>query len=69
MPEKSALITALLIGGRMCVDCIGVKADLNNPAVEAYLAVMARVLRVHRLEDVCDACARATTVVSMERPL
>ena len=69
MPEKSALITALLLDRRMCIDCIGVKASLANPAVEGYLAVMARVLRVERTQGECGACGNTTTVISMERPL
>ena len=69
MPEKSALITALLLDRRMCVDCIGVKASLTNPAVDGYLAVMARVVKVTRDYGECVSCGAMTTVVSMERVL
>lgn len=68
MPEHSALITALLLDRRMCVDCIGIKTALTNAAVDGYLAVMTRVLRVARTRGECDSCGVTTTVISMERP-
>jgi hypothetical protein len=64
VPEKSSLITALILERPMCTDCIGTKSTLIPEAVEAYLSVMSRVLRLHRGGGECSACGAITQVVS-----
>ena len=64
VPEESSLITALILDRPLCIDCIGTKATLIPAAVESYLAIMSRVLRIDRAEGECSSCGATTLVVS-----
>jgi hypothetical protein len=65
MPDRMSQISALLLERQMCLDCIGTKARLQHHAVEAFLAVMQRVVRIVRSTGVCDGCGAMTRVVSI----
>jgi hypothetical protein len=64
VPEKSALIAALIIDRPMCADCIGTQATLDAAEVEAYLSIMGRVLQIHRGDAECASCGATKEVVS-----
>jgi len=68
MPQNAVLITALIMERPLCLDCIGTKTGLNDGAVQDYLKVMERVLRVRRDHDRCRACGAITAVVSTTPP-
>ena len=69
MPDTAALITALIIDRPLCVPCLGAKAHgLTEEALETYLTVIARVLRLQRATDRCRACGDHTITVSLQRP-
>jgi hypothetical protein len=66
MPERAALISALILESPMCVPCIATTATLLDAEVEMALARIAPVIAIHReLADRCRACGQMRTVVSL----
>jgi len=68
MPEKTALITALILDRPMCLDCIATKAGMSGTEAEAIIRAIAAVLELHREPARCRACGTSAPVLSLERP-
>jgi hypothetical protein len=69
MPERAALVTALVMERPLCVDCIAAKIACGVAEVEAALARIGTVLVLHRHEmEHCRACGMAGVAFSLERP-
>ena len=57
MPAKTALITALIVGRPLCVDCIALRATVSVTEVYAYLDTIGTYLTVqHHENDRCRTC-------------
>ena len=70
MPERLAIITALIVEHPMCASCIAGKTGMRAvAALQAALARMRTVLEVHWQYGRCRACGSNTAVVSVERPV
>jgi hypothetical protein len=68
MPQRTALITSLILGRPLCLDCIGTKANatLNEIEVAFQNIESLLVLRRQRMER-CRACGSEGLVFSLER--
>ena len=63
VPERSALVTALIIERPTCLNCIGERAGLPLDAVDTVLTVIARVLHLNAdREAVCRHCGELGVV-------
>ena len=67
MGEKAELIAAVLLEHGVCLDCLALKASVSIAAAEGYVAVLQRLVRIRRQHGSCDACGRATIVVTLRR--
>jgi hypothetical protein len=69
MPERVALIMALILERPMCVSCIATKTGIGAAVeLEAAFERINNVLELHRQHGRCRGCGLTTTVVSVERP-
>jgi hypothetical protein len=68
LPESAALITGLILERPLCLDCLAAKSGLGATAVEAMLARVGTVMRLHRWTDRCRACGETRETVSVARP-
>ena len=63
MPERSALVTALILERPTCLSCISNRAGLALDAVDTVLTVIARVLQLNAdREAVCRHCGELGVV-------
>jgi formamidopyrimidine-DNA glycosylase len=68
MPERSALITLLILERPLCMDCIAVRSALPVTFVQDYLGRIHASLTVyHEENDRCRACGTVTKVYSVSR--
>jgi heterodisulfide reductase subunit C len=68
MPERTALITALILDRPMCLDCIAEKSLVTDERAEEALAAIAIALVLRRETGRCIACGVVTAVCSVGRP-
>jgi hypothetical protein len=69
MPELTAVITALIAEGALCVSCISTKAgEPSAVALGAALDDIRRVLQLRRAQARCRGCGKETIVLSVDRP-
>jgi hypothetical protein len=68
MPERAALITALILDRPMCFDCIAAKSGLSAHSFKETLAVVGAVLQLRNATECCRVCGATTTVLSVDRP-
>lgn len=68
MPDRAALVTALILDRPMCVDCIAEKSGRSVSALVATLNTVQTVLVLHSAVDRCQACGVVTAVFSIDRP-
>jgi hypothetical protein len=64
MFDNARLIAGLILEHPLCVDCVALRVEMTAAGVEGNLAVMGRLIRVHREHDRCRACGITTWVVS-----
>ena len=63
VPERSALVTALILERPTCLSCIGERGGLPLDAVDTVLTVIARVLQLNGdREAVCRHCGELGVV-------
>ena len=68
MPERAAIIAALIMERPLCVACISSKSGLTTGEVESYLANIKKgTVDVLRVDDRCRACFTLTMVYSLIR--
>jgi len=69
MPERFAIITALLLDRPTCIECLSEKSGMKLARVEGILARISRVMRVQREPSGrCRACGEYRPVVSIGGP-
>jgi len=68
MPDRAALITALILDRPMCLDCIVVQSGVRTRDLDATLATVSGVLSLHLAGGRCQGCGTMTTVLSLDRP-
>jgi hypothetical protein len=68
MPQRTALITSLILERPLCLDCISMKANATLNEIEAAFQNIESVLvlRSQRMER-CRACGMVGVVFSLER--
>ena len=69
MPERTAIVTALITERPLCMSCISTRASLRVPEVEVILRVIQQVLLLRDAEHGrCRACGTVGPVFSVEQP-
>jgi hypothetical protein len=69
MPEKAALITALIMERPLCMDCIVARASATPTDVEASFLRIHYVLELRRAEgERCRTCGTIGRVFYLDRP-
>ena len=68
MPNRAALVTALILDRPMCVACIETKSGLGASDVGATLDVVRSALLLHTETARCQVCGETKTVVFLDRP-
>lgn len=68
MPDRAALITALMLDRPMCLPCIAEKALVSVRRAESALEGIASALVLRRETARCVACGATTVVHSVGRP-
>ncbi len=69
MPNRIALVTALIVERPMCIACVGAKAGVDSDGVTRTLERTSTVLVVARdPAGRCRACGLTGPVVSIVRP-
>src|SRR5262249_2851808 len=69
MPDRLALITALILDRSMCLDCIVAQSGVRTRDLDGTLATVSGVLPLHLAGGRCWGCGTMTTVLSLGRPL
>jgi hypothetical protein len=68
MPERAALITALVSGCPLCLGCCAAKANMSAAAVMAYLEDLARMVVLQQAASgTCRVCGRVGRTCSIPR--
>ena len=68
MPEKAAILTALILERPLCAECIREKSGLTVPEIDETFTLIRRVLVFrHYDRDRCRACGEIRTVFALER--
>ena len=68
MPERAALVTALILGRPLCLPCIATKGTMSIQRAEATLEIIQTVLVLHRQTERCQACGLDTELLWVSRP-
>jgi len=69
MPEKAALITALIMERPLCMDCIVARATATPEDVRASFLRIQHVLELRRGDgERCRTCGAIGTVFYLDRP-
>jgi hypothetical protein len=69
MPEKAALIAALIVERPLCGDCIEAKTGLDRSETAAYLARIRRVVQLRRSNGGrCQSCGEIGRVYWLIQP-
>ena len=68
MPDRAALITALILDRPMCLDCLVVQSGVRTRDLDGTLATVSGVLSLHLAAGRCRGCGTMTTVLSLDRP-
>jgi hypothetical protein len=68
MPDRAALITALIRDRPMCVDCMAKRSSLSASALVATLRTVQTALVLHSAVDRCRECGTMTAVFSIDFP-
>ena len=68
MPERTALITLLIVDRPLCLECIVIRSGIDRLAVETYLERVKEHLTVfHEDSDRCRACGIVGKVYALDR--
>jgi hypothetical protein len=63
MSGNAPLISALVAERPMCLPCLAARTSMAPEAVMTALAILERVLTIHRRPGTrCDSCGTSTTV-------
>jgi hypothetical protein len=67
MPQRSMLLTALILNNPMCLGCTAKHAGMTSEAVETAIKVTERELAIHQKWNVCGSCGVPSMVYFLER--
>jgi hypothetical protein len=68
MPDRAALVTALILDRPTCLPCIAGKSGLSVADLGGLIDVIAKVLVLHVTTDRCRVCGAVETVHHLDRP-
>jgi hypothetical protein len=69
MPERAAMVTALIMGRPLCLSCIALRSSLDEVDASAVLDKIDHVLTLRRVSrERCRACGLMQTVFCVEQP-
>ena len=68
MPDRAAIVTALILERPLCDECLASKSCLSPSSIEETLSVVRTALKLTEEHGRCRACGARTTVLSLERP-
>ncbi len=69
MPQKTAIVTALITDRPLCMACISSRANLPIAEVQAVFRVIQQVLPIRgAAHGRCRACGTVGPVFSVEQP-
>src|SRR5262245_11361584 len=68
IPERAALITALILDRPVCMACLRAQTGFTATLVEATLTRIQKALAVERDEARCHVCGTNGRVHSVQRP-
>jgi hypothetical protein len=69
MPEKAALIAALILERPLCIECIEAKTGLDRRETKSYLVRIGRVVQLRRSKgDRCQSCGEIGRVYWLIQP-
>jgi|RhiMetdeSRZDD1v2_1073273.scaffolds.fasta_scaffold1132439_2 hypothetical protein len=68
MPERAALVTALILGRPLCLPCIATNGTMSIQRADTTLEIIQTVLVLHRQTGRCQACGLDTEVLWVSRP-
>jgi hypothetical protein len=68
MPDRAALITALILDRPTCLECIASKSLVSVERAGAVLETIATALVLNRATGRCVVCGEITDVHSVGRP-
>jgi hypothetical protein len=69
MPERAALMAALIVERPLCLECLEAKTGMDRSETDAYLARIANVLQLRRSAgDRCRACGEIGRVYWLMQP-
>ena len=69
MPQRTAIVTALITDRPLCMACVSSRASLPRAEVETVFTIMEQVLPIHAAEHGrCRACGTVGPVFSVEQP-
>ena len=69
MPERSALVTALILERPTCLPCVAERAGLSLDALDTVLTVIARVLSLNGEDGArCRQCGQVSVVFWISAP-
>jgi hypothetical protein len=68
MPERAALMTALMLDRHTCSECIADKALLSVERAQKSLEAIAEGVKLYREPAQCGVCGETKPTYSIERP-
>jgi hypothetical protein len=68
MPDRTALVTALILDRPLCIRCLVAKAGGSLADLDAVIASVEKALLLHRIVDRCRACGTTEITFSVDRP-
>ena len=68
MPDRGALVAAIILGRPLCLPCIAAKATENLETTAAVLERIETVVVVRRACERCQVCGLETDVLWIDRP-
>ena len=69
MPNRAAILTALILDRPMCEPCLSEKSGLGSADISALLGVIRTALKLHEGPGRCRTCGEtAAEVLALERP-
>jgi hypothetical protein len=69
MPERAAMVTALIMDRPLCLSCVALRASMDEVDAQAVLDKIEHVLTLRRVSPGrCRACGLMQMVFSVEQP-
>ena len=69
MPERAAIVTALIMDRPLCLPCVAQRASLDEAEAKTVLDRIESVLKLRRVDQGrCRACGAVVNVFSINQP-